>query len=259
MTERNLQLNIISPSHILPLSQHPSTTTTCNQNNTMAAATPGSSIPGAAAALCLLLFSLLAPTTTVATSQSVSDEETSNSSCIAAERDAMLSFKSGITNDPSGLLRSWRGQDCCKWHGISCSARTVVKLDLHNDFFLHDLLGDDHAAVHWLRGKISSSLAVLDHLKHLDLSENDLGGNMPVPEFMASLKSLAYLDLSNMNFSGRVPPQLGNLTKLVYLDIHNDFIYMDIHTDLCMRMRTHTHIHRIFLGYRVFTHWSILI
>ena len=48
---------------------------------------------------------------------------------------------------------------------------------------------------------------------------------MPVPEFMVSLKSLAYLDLSDMNFSGRVPPKLGNLTKLVYLDIHNDFIY----------------------------------
>jgi hypothetical protein len=191
-----------------------------NQNKTMAA-TPGSSIPGAAAALCLLFFSLLAPTTTVATSQPVSGEETSNGSCIAAKRDALLAFKACITSDPSRRLRSWHGQDCCRWHGVRCSTRTghVVKLDLRNDFFIHDLLGEDHA-VHWLRWRISSSLAVLCHLKHLDLSGNDLGGNMPV-----SLKSLAYLDLSNMNFSGRVPPQLGNLTKLVYLDIHSDFIY----------------------------------
>lgn len=30
-----------------------------------------------------------------------------------------------------------------------------------------------------------------------------------------------------MNFSGRVTPQQGDLTKLVYLDIHNDLIYTD--------------------------------
>jgi Leucine-rich repeat (LRR) protein len=50
---------------------------------------------------------------------------------------------------------------------------------------------------------------------------------MPIPEFIGSLKSLTYLDLSNMNFSGRVRPQLGNLTKLAYLDIHKDFLYAD--------------------------------
>ena len=48
---------------------------------------------------------------------------------------------------------------------------------------------------------------------------------MPIPEFIGSLKSLTYLDLSNMNFVGRVPPQLGNLTKLAYMDIHTDFFY----------------------------------
>jgi hypothetical protein len=224
----------------------------CNhsQNNTMSA-TPGSSIPGAAVSLCLLLFSLLAPTTTVATSQPVSGEETSNGSCIAAERDALLAFKAGITSNPSRQLRSWRGQDCCQWHSVNCSTRTgqVVKLDLRNDFFVHDLLGEDHA-VHWLRGKICSSLAVLRYLKHLDLSGNYLGANMPVPEFVVSLKSLAYLDLSNMNFSGGVPPKLGNLTKLVYLESSTFTVisYMDMHTDLCMRMRTHTRIHWMFHG-----------
>ncbi|XP_022684821.1 receptor-like protein 12 [Setaria italica] len=44
---------------------------------------------------------------------------------------------------------------------------------------------------------------------------------MPIPEFMGYLKSLTtYLDLSNMNLSGQVPPQLGNLTKLKYLNIN---------------------------------------
>ena len=196
-----------------------------SQNNTMAA-TLRSSFHGAAAAMFLLLFSLLAALapTTVATSRSVSSGGTLNGSCIAAERDALLSFKAGITSDPSRRLRSWRGQDCCRWYGVSCSARTghVLKLDLHNDFFEEDYgsFGDDHVA-YWLHGQISSSILSLHHLKHLDLSGNLLGENMPIPMFMGCLNSLTYLDLSNMNFIGRVPPQLGNLTKLVYINMNN--------------------------------------
>ena len=151
--------------------------------------------------MCLLLF-LLA--TTIAASCVVSGAESSsiNGSCIAAERDAQLSFKAGVTSDPSGLLKSWRGEDYCKWHGVSCSSRTghVVKLDLRNDFIEEDFDAG-------LRGQISSSLLALRHLKHLDLSGNyALGGNMAIPEFIGSLKSLTYLDLSNMNFIGQVPP-----------------------------------------------------
>ncbi|CAN6353504.1 unnamed protein product [Urochloa humidicola] len=190
------------------------------------AATPRSSIYGASA-MCILLF-LLAPTCFVVAS-SVSGAEVFNGSCIVAERDALLSFKAGITSDPTRRLRSWRGQDCCQWYGVGCSATTghVVKLDLCNDFFYDDFDGDDDQAVHWLRGQISSSLLSLRHLKHLDLSGNALGGNMSIPDFMGSLKSLTHLDLSNMNFIGQIPPQLGNLTKLVYLDIHKDISYGD--------------------------------
>nr|CAB3463658.1 unnamed protein product [Digitaria exilis] len=203
------------------------------------AATPGSSFHVADAVLCLLLF-LLAPT--VAAVSSVSGEETVNGSCIAAEREALLSFKAGITSDPTGRLSSWRGhQDCCRWYGVRCSARTghVVKLDLSNPFFEYDILGYDDP-VRWLRGQISSSLLSLRHLKHLDLSGNDLGGHMPMPEFMGSLTSLTHLYLSNMNFSGRVPPQLGNLTKLVHLDIHNSYDSFPYSSDVSWLAGLHT-------------------
>ncbi|WVZ95828.1 hypothetical protein U9M48_041542 [Paspalum notatum var. saurae] len=193
------------------------------------AATPPSFFHGAVVmwmwCLLLLLFSFsLSPPTIAASSVSSGAEVFVNGSCIEDERDALLSFKDGITSDPRRRLRSWRGQDCCRWYGVRCSTKTghVVKLDLRNGFLLDDFFTVDHA-VHWLRGQISASLLSLLHLEHLDLSGNFLGANMPIPKFMGSLQSLTYLNLSNMNFSGRVPPQLGNLTKLVYLDIHNDF------------------------------------
>ncbi|WVZ95830.1 hypothetical protein U9M48_041544 [Paspalum notatum var. saurae] len=169
-------------------------------------ATPRSPFHGAAAMLCLLLAFSLA--TTIASSVSSAAEMFVNgSSCIAAERDALLSFKDGITSDPS-----------------RCSTRTghVVKLDLGNNFYTDDIESNDNV-VHWLRGQISSSLLCLHHARHLNLSGNALGGNMTIPKFIGSLKSLTHLDLSNMDFSGRVPPQLGNLTRLEYLDICSDY------------------------------------
>ncbi|CAL4903265.1 unnamed protein product [Urochloa decumbens] len=187
-------------------------------------ATPLSSSRGAAAMCVLLLIFFLAPT--VAAS-SVPSAETFDGSCIADEREALLSFKAGVTSDPSGWLRSWRGKDCCRWYGVRCSARTghVVKLDLRNRFFMDDLSSDEvPVPVRWLQGQISSSLLALQNLKYLDLSGNILGTNMPIPKFIGSLKSLTYLNLSCMNFSGRIPPQLGNLTKLVYLDMNNKYL-----------------------------------
>ncbi|CAL9757966.1 unnamed protein product [Musa acuminata subsp. burmannicoides] len=143
------------------------------------------------------------------------------SGCIPAERSALLEFKRGL-KDPTNRLSSWVGEDCCKWEGVTCSNHTghVVKLDLHNP---HPLSYVGFAAYNdWtLGGELRRSLLGLKHLKYLDLSMNDFGG-INIPEFMGSFHQLQYLNLSRAGLGGLLPHQLGNLSNLQYLDLHND-------------------------------------
>nr|XP_048317837.1 receptor-like protein EIX1 [Ziziphus jujuba var. spinosa] len=138
----------------------------------------------------------------------------SNFSCIPSERQALLNFKHDL-DDPALRLASWVGHDCCNWSGVVCS-----KLTPHHVHKL--LLGDPDVQFYdtkRLSGEINPSLVDLKHLRHLDLSYSDIGGAR-IPEFLGSLRSLRYLNLSGTGFGGMIPHQLGNLTNLHSLDLN---------------------------------------
>ncbi|RZR96056.1 hypothetical protein BHM03_00024996 [Ensete ventricosum] len=137
--------------------------------------------------------------------------------CIEVERDALLAFRARIV-DPSHRLSSWRRRvDCCRWKGVVCDNSTgrVVELNLENSA---DSTFDSIQAA--LGGEITPALLSLTHLDRLDLNHNDFGGS-PIPAFLGSFPRLTYLNLSWSNFTGAIPPQLGNLSSLRSLDLHS--------------------------------------
>ncbi|KAK9041858.1 hypothetical protein V6N11_016947 [Hibiscus sabdariffa] len=117
----------------------------------------------------------------------------SDAACLESERQALLRFKQDLA-DSSDRLASWNnsGGNCCDWTGLVCDNITGRVIELHLANPHHP---DDDTAV---PGK--------------PYERSRLSG---------SLHNLRYLNLSNSAFEGSIPPQLGNLTNIQYLDLHD--------------------------------------
>ncbi|CAK7330923.1 unnamed protein product [Dovyalis caffra] len=143
--------------------------------------------------------------------------------CSLSDVVALTDFKNGL-EDPENRLSSWKGTNCCQWRGIGCDNTTgaVIAIDLHNPYPVSSE-GSSSRYGYWnLSGEIRPSLLKLKSLQYLDLSLNTFD-DIPIPEFLGSLRSLRYLNLSEAGFSGAYPPNLGNLSSLQFLDVSSPF------------------------------------
>ncbi|KAL0542010.1 hypothetical protein IC582_022096 [Cucumis melo] len=139
--------------------------------------------------------------------------------CIQKEREALLQFKNNFYYDPSHRLASWNnGTDCCNWKGVGCNQITghVTIIDLRSDDYQVDSYNSSWPL--YSNNSIDSSLLELKYLNYLDLSGNHFNFTQ-IPSFLGSMVELTYLNLSNTIISGKVPPHLGNLTKLKAFDL----------------------------------------
>ncbi|KAF6142378.1 hypothetical protein GIB67_033805 [Kingdonia uniflora] len=128
----------------------------------------------------------------------------------------LLSFKYSILSDPLLALQSWNYDDetPCSWNGVTCnttefdsSSSRVTSLVLPNSQLL---------------GSIPDDLGLIQHLQHLDLSNNFLNGSLPICLFNSSKSELKILSLSNNVISGELPEVAGELKSLQFLNLSDN-------------------------------------
>ncbi|XP_068502800.1 receptor-like protein EIX2 [Phaseolus vulgaris] len=153
--------------------------------------------------------------------------------CIESERETLLKFKDHL-KDPSNRLSSWNAtanSNCCNWVGVVCNNITshVTELHLYTPvpvfdeglgFAFNEAYGQakEEFTASQFGGEINPCLVDLKYLNYLDLSQNRFE-SMSIPSFLGTMTSLTHLNLSNAGFMGDIPPAIGNLYNLLYLDL----------------------------------------
>ncbi|CAL5374717.1 unnamed protein product [Camellia sinensis] len=117
----------------------------------------------------------------------------------------------GIHSYPK--MESWKeGSDCCSWDGVECDNNTsqVIGLDL---------------SCSWLLGTIHPNSTIFyyfPHLQSLNLAFNHFDMS-PISSEFSRFTRLTHLNLSGSSFSGKVPIEVSFLSKLISLDLSNNY------------------------------------
>ncbi|KAL5790561.1 hypothetical protein ACOSQ2_005449 [Xanthoceras sorbifolium] len=128
----------------------------------------------------------------------------------------LLSFKYSILSDPLSVLQSWNYDDetPCSWNGVTC---TEIGNPGTADMFRVTSLVLPNSQ---LLGSVTKDLGFIQHLRHLDLSNNFLNGSLPVSIFNAT--ELEVLSLSSNVISGEFPELIGEMRGLQVLNLSDN-------------------------------------
>ncbi|PHT42395.1 hypothetical protein CQW23_16420 [Capsicum baccatum] len=146
-----------------------------------------------------------------------------------------MSFKSLLT-DPSNLLSSWKGDNCCNWNGIKCSSSGhVVFFNLQNPHPDEVIINANKEVVSSsnnesdfaLKGTLSPLLFTIDHIQYLDLSFSNFVFSKLLAE-ISNVTNFTYLNLSNSMFQDSITTQFSNLTSLRSLDLSCAILVPDL-------------------------------
>ncbi|XP_030970907.1 putative receptor-like protein kinase At3g47110 [Quercus lobata] len=118
---------------------------------------------------------------------------------------ALLAFKTKITQDPGNVLRSWNDSlHFCQWEGVTCGRkhRRVTVLNL---------------TTRGLVGSLSPYIGNLSFMRVIDLSSNTIGGK--IHNEIGRLFKLQVLRLRNNSFQGEIPSNLSHCANLELLNV----------------------------------------
>ncbi|CAJ2633785.1 unnamed protein product [Trifolium pratense] len=169
--------------------------------------------------------------------------------CHHDESSALLQFKSTFTIrtdyyfcDELRLLKTttWKnGSDCCSWHGVTCNniSGYVIGLNLGCEGIEGDI-------------DSNSTLFNLSHLQALNLSFNDFSfndfSNTHFPSKFGEFSSLKHLDLSNSDLYGEIPTKISHLSKLESLRLSGNGLVWE-ETTLKRLVQNATNLREMFL------------
>ncbi|KAK6785905.1 hypothetical protein RDI58_014430 [Solanum bulbocastanum] len=126
------------------------------------------------------------------------------------EPTALLKWKATFKNQNNSLLASWTPSSnaCREWYGDICFNGRVNTLNITNSSVIGTLYAFPFSS--------------LPFLENLDLRMNNFTGTIP-PE-IGNLTNLVYLNLNTNQISGTIPPQIGSLAKLQTLRIYDNHL-----------------------------------
>nr|CAB3445622.1 unnamed protein product [Digitaria exilis] len=167
------------------------------------------------------------------------------SSCNEQESNSLLQFLAGLSQH-SNLSLSWKnGTDCCKWEEINCSPdKTVTSIFLASrslQGFISPFLGNLtgllrlNLSYNLLSGGLPLELVLYSSITVLDVSFNQLSGDLQGQPSATPVRPLQVLNISSNLFTGKFPSSTWEAMKnLVALNNSNNNFIGEIPTALCV-------------------------